>query len=298
MIIRLENSKQIRGDLIKSAVVRSDLTPIPMTFEADIRTDSDMASFLAEGKLLTVNGDFFRIIALPADGKPPMAQGDNGMESTKIIALLDSCCNAAFIRSKALTVEKTTLAAIYKASGASLKAVDADISVPYFCCLSGGCPTMPIAQVLQEQGGVVRWKNGKLTFFRLPDLFNQKIALSLKDGDTENVNSGFLERHEVPSFYSIADDGGFIYGNRTKPRTATYVPNKNEQQLQNMSRCLIHRKQVPRMSMSPDIAAGDLIGIDNGKTLVVITAAHAFMGGGDGSGSDAYTRLWLGDLMA
>jgi len=50
VVLNFADGKQIRGDLIKSAVVRSDLSPIPMTLEAEIRAGDDgMDKRLAQG---------------------------------------------------------------------------------------------------------------------------------------------------------------------------------------------------------------------------------------------------------
>ncbi|MBT9100158.1 hypothetical protein KFZ76_20860 [Methylovulum psychrotolerans] len=295
MIITLENGKTVRGDLLKKVVVRSDLAPIPLTFEGQIRVTGDTGKYLAEGRTLTVNQDVFKIIANPEDTKAQLVQGKQGVEFKQVIALLNNCHTAAFISAKAIIKEKTSLAAIYKAAGAGLAGIDGDVTVPYFCCLAGSCPTFPLAQVLQEQGGVLRWKNGKMAFFRIGDLFNQKPVLTLPDTGADTLSNGFLARHTVPSFYSLADDGSFIYGNRDKTRSSYYVPNKNAQQLQNMSRCLIRRKIINRIDLAPAIAAGDLIGFAGGQALAVITAAHVFES--DGAHSKQYTRLWLGEAL-
>lgn len=296
MLITLQNGKAVRGDLIVSSVVRSDLAPIPVTIEAEIRADDDMKKQLAEGSAVTVNGDVMRIVK-SVPGNARVIQGEHGMETVKIIGFLDSCRPAAFVRQTAIIKEKTTMSAIYKAAGAALKAVDNDISVPYFCCLVGDTPTFQITKVLQEQGCVMRWKGGKLSFIRTQDLFSQKIRMTVPGNSGDDLDSGFLERHEIPFFYSIADDGSFVYGNRSKARTGYYVPNKNAQQLVNMSRCLI-RKKTQRIALNLDLIAGDLIGIIGGQPLVIMTAAHVFRSGSDGSPADQYTRLWLGELNA
>jgi hypothetical protein len=213
----------------------------------------------------------------------------------KITALLDACHPVAFVRQQSIIKENASLAEIYRATGATLKAIDADFAVPRFSCFVGQVPSFHIARALQEEGGVVRWKSGKMTFFRLPDLFKQKPIMTLPDNASENITSGFLERHEVPFFYSLADDGSFVYGNRNKSRTARFVPFKNALRLQNMTRCLVTRK-VSKISYAGQLAAGDLISIAGADPLVIVTAAHAFFSGTDGSGSNQYSRLWLANL--
>lgn len=295
MIIILGGGKQLRGDAIKMAVVRSDLAPVPATLEAEIRDDAETRRYLQEGKIIEANGDKFRIIKLPDTQVARESQGKRSLRFIKVIALLDSCHAAAFVRQKAIIKENATLVQVYKAAGASLTAVDADFAIPRFYCQVGQAPTFPIAQILQEEGGVVRWKLGKMRFFRNQDLFKQKPVITLPDNADENVVSGFQERHEIPWFYSTGQDGAFIHGNKDKPRTARYAPHKNQLRLHNMTRCLVQRK-VSKISYSARLAAGDLIGIQGSSPLAIVTAAHVFKGGTDGTGSDQYTKLWLSGL--
>ena len=131
MILFLADGKQIRGDLIKSAALRYDLAPIPVTLEAEIRAgDDDMEKRLAEGQLVSVGtGDSLRIVkSVRAVGRA--AQGEREMTAIRITAMLDSCHGAAFVRSRAIIKESAALSAIYRAAGATIKAVDADFPVP------------------------------------------------------------------------------------------------------------------------------------------------------------------------
>jgi hypothetical protein len=95
----------------------------------------------------------------------------------------------------------------------------------------------------------------------------------------------------------LADDGAVIYGNREKARSARFVPGKNQQQLINMSRCLVQRK-VSKIAFNPGIRAGDLMAIAGSASLAVVTAAHVFQSGTDGSGSNQYTKLWMSAIEA
>jgi hypothetical protein len=294
MIIILSNGKQLRGDLILSAIIRSDLAPIPATFEAEIRIDESLKKLLEEGKTITAEGDLFYIIkAEILTGRH--SQGQHDMRHVKITCLLDACHTIAFTRERPIIKENSTLVEIYKAAGATLRAIDADFPVPRFNCLRGGTPSFPIAQILQEEGGVVRWKDGKMKFFRLPDLLKQKPVMKIPYNAQDNVNSGFLERHEVPWFYSLKDDGTFVYGNQTKSRTVLYTPFKNTQRLQNMTRCLVQRK-ISKVKYLSKLCAGDLIDIIGSKPLVIVTVAHVLMGGTDSSPAEQYTRLWLSSV--
>lgn len=297
MIIYLSNGKQIRGDLLKSAVLRSDMSPVPVTLEAEIRTDDDFSKYLAEGELLTVggaSGDVLRIIKSNRVINR-MVQGEREMSAIQVTAILDACQSIAFVRSRAIIKENTALSAIYRAAGANIKAIDADFPIPRFYCPVGDTPSFHITRALQEEGGVVRWKSGRLKFFRLPDLFKQKEVITLPNNASDDVDSGFLERHEIPWFYSLDEAGAIIFGNQQRPRSVRFSPFKNVQRLRNMSRCLVQRK-VSKINLNPKLSAGDLINFVDGVPLCVITAAHVFENDTDGSGSNQYSRLWLGSL--
>lgn len=296
MILCFADGRQIRGDLIQFAALRSDLAPIPLTLEADILAgDEDMDARLAQDQVLTVSGgDALRIIKSVRVAER-QSQGTRERAAYRITAVLDACHPAAFVRARAIAKERATLAAIYKAAGASLKAIAADFPVLRFNCPIGDTPTFHIARALQDAGGAVRWKAGRMQFMRLPDMFRQTPVMTLPDSASEHIDSGFMERHTVPWFFSLDDTGAAVFGNRGKSRAARYVPFADTQRLRNMTRCLVRRKTV-RLGFSGQLCAGDLIAFTGGTRLAVITAAHVFESGSDTGASNTYTKLWLGSL--
>lgn len=296
MLIYLENGDQLRGDLVKSAVLRSDMAPVPLTFEADIRSDEEMRKHLAVDKTLTVgrDGDVVRIIkSQRVVGRE--AQGEHDTGAIRITALLENCHKVAFVRQKAIIKENCTLMEAYRAAGAVVKAIEGDFQVPRFYCPVGHTPSFQIAKALQEEGGGLRWRSGRLQFVRLPDLFKQQSVIAVPDNASDDVDSGFLERHLVPWFLSVDDSGGAVFGNRDKPRRVEYAPFKNQLRLRNMTRCLVLSKTA-KVGFSPQVVAGDLVDVAAEKPLAVITAAHVFENNTDGEGSNQYSRLWLGSL--
>lgn len=297
MILFLSNGRQIRGDLIDQAILRSDLSPIPVTLEADIRAgDDDFEARLQEGQLLkTVSGDEFYIIKSERTSSRA-SLGDKELAGFRITALLNCCLSVAYVRSRAIIKENATLSAIYRAAGASIPSIQSDFPVPRFYCPIGQTPTFHIARVLQEEGGVVRWKNSKLQFIRLQGILDGKVVRTLPETAALDVNTGFLERHEVPWFFSLDEAGGFVFGNRDKPRSVQFSPFKNVQRLRNLTRCLIHRKTA-KILYDINICAGDVIAFTGGTKYAVITAAHVFKSGStDGGATEAFTRLWLGEV--
>jgi len=297
VILILSSGQQIRGDLIKSAVLRSDLAPVPLTLEADIRGgDDSMDKLLAEGQTLSISsGDALHIVKSVRVAERA-SQGVREMAGVRITALLASCLGVAYVRSRAIIKENAALSSIYRAAGATIRAVEADFPVPRFYCPVGATPTFHIARVLQDEGGVVRWRSGRLQFVRIPDLFKQQPVITLPSNAALEVDGGFLVRHEVPWFFSLDASGAAVFGNQDKPRAVLYAPFRDAQRLRNMTRCLVHRKTM-RINYDGRIGAGDLIAFAGGEKLTVVTAAHVFGSGTDDGGtSDTYTRLWLGAM--
>ena len=298
MNITLSNGDCIRGDLIVSAVLRTDLVPVPITLECTVRYDKDMEPLLKEGCIVRAGLDNpeLRIVwASPDRGKFGLEQGSRSVGTISFVAMLDACANIAFRRSKAIIKEGSTLGAIYRACGAQVN-IESDFTVKRFACFVGGVPSYHIAQALQEEAGALVWQYQakKLKFMRLPDLMGTKPKDAMGDDGIERVKSGFLERHEVPWFYSTDDTGAVVFGNRQKTRSAMYTPLKSSSTLNNMTRALIHAgTSNGRLNLT--LNAGDVIDVA-GKSLVIVTTAHVFNSGTDGTGQEQYSRLWLHSL--
>lgn len=298
MIIFLENDQQIRGDLLTSARLRNDASPIPMTLELTVKAgEASFDKFFQQGKILKIaSGEKFFIVKSERVSDNH-AQGTRERTLFRITAILNPCLKIAFVRKTAVIKENTQLSAIYRACGASIKAIDADFNVARFSCFIGDTPSFHIAKALQEEGGIVRWKNGKLQFLRLLDLKKQKIAREFADVAPVDVSAGFLERFQVPSFYSIDASASFVKGNTNKERRVGFAPHQDVLRLFNMTRCLVQKKTV-KVMFDQRIAAGDLIAMPDKKKYTVITAAHVFEKGNDDSGGEekTYSKLWLGEV--
>jgi hypothetical protein len=296
--ITLSNGDLIRGDMIVSAVLRTDLVPVPVTLECTVRYTKELEPLLKEGAIVQAGfgAPELRIVwSSPDRGTLGKEQGGRALGSITFVALLDACADIAFRRSKAIIKENASLGAIYRACGARV-VIDSDFPVERFSCFAGGVPSYHIAVALQEQAGALVWKSEakKLKFVRMPDLFAGDPAVTMAGDDTEQIKSGFMERHEVPWFYSTGPDGAVVHGNRQKTRAAQFTPLKSTATLNNMTRALVHsRTMAGRLDMQ--LNAGDLIDVA-GVRQVVVTAAHAIENGTDGSGVETYSRFWLATL--
>lgn len=297
MILVMANGNQIRGDLIQQATLRSSLLPIPLTLEVNLRVDDSIQAQLKQGKMLTLaSGEQMQIID-SRFARSQVVQDEKQQSVMTVTAILDAVAPMSFVRRTAILDENTTLVAAYRAAGCKLKRVEGDIIATRFSVFAGQASTVGVAHVLQEEAACVMWRSGKLVFSRLDDLLEHDPIISLPGTGSEDAQNGFQQRHEVPWFWSTGPDGAPVYGNRDKDRVSVWVPKKDARQLRNMSKCLIHRKEQ-KVYYNAQICAGDAVAYaGRKKPLIVITAAHVFQGGADGSGgNNQFTKLWLGSL--
>ena len=285
MNLILANGQPLRGDLLLYAVLRNDLAPVPQTLEADIRHDDALARHFAEGQTITAGGAAHRIIKTERV-REPGTQGPRLKATLRVTAVLDSCHALCFVRERAVIKSQATLAGIYRACGGTVPVIEGDFEVPRFVCPIGGVPTYGIAKLLQEQGGAMSFRRQKLRFVRLQNLMSQSPAATLPPNSAEEIASGFLQRHEVPRFFSVDETGAIVQGNDSKARHARYVPKQNVQGLRNMTRALVRTCSVTT-GYNPNLWAGDTIQLADGRVLVIGTIAHIQRG------ATSSSRLWL-----
>lgn len=281
--------------MISLAVLRSDLVPIPETLELDVRLDNSNRSQLKEGKDIYVGGGRAYQIILVELRRRNVEQSARLVEWVRVTAVLRELQGLTFVRERAVWLENTTLTAIYRACGAQLSAdIQGDITIPAYHCLVGDTPTFGIAKLFQEHGGVLRAGENGIEFKSLMSLFDQNVGLTVPPNVTEEIESGFIERHEVPWFVSVDANNNFVLGNNSKARHARYIHRASESVVRNMTRVLIQAKRA-RLDVNMSIRAGDLAQVGEDK-MVVLTAAHAYETGVDGGKVAQYTRVWLGVL--
>jgi hypothetical protein len=285
----------MRGDMILSAVLRSDLAPIPYTFEAQVRVTQDTAATFRDNAVITVNSTSFRIIHTePVQNVGGGPQGKEPINAVSITAYPDDIADVARPRSSAVIFENTSLAAIYRACGANVP-IKGDLPVSAFACLIGNIPTFGLSRVLQEESAVVMWRKGTLQSMALRDLVAQVPVDAVDGAESEGVQSEFIVADEVPVYYSIGADGSFVSGPRKNAwQRSEYTPRKSERALNAMGRVLVRRKVITG-KVRPTIRAGDVVTV-RGTPLVVMTVAQVMKNGTGGDAQQQYTRVWLGGL--
>lgn len=283
----------LRGDMVLEAVLRSDLAPIPLTFEGQLRTTPQTAIDYQDDKTIMVNETPFRIIkSEPVRNAGGGTVGLQPLSAVSITAFPEACFAVAQPRRSAVIFDAATLSSIYRACGSSTP-VAGDFGVAGFAALVGEIPTFQIARMLQEESAVMCWRNGALRAMRLRDMFAQVPLGELDEANTEDVRSSFAESDQIPQYISTAADGTVIYGaRRSASQTVQYVANKSARELNFMGSVLVRRKTT-RQPLDITRRAGDILSV-RGTPMAIMTAAHVQRVGADGGPSDQYTRLWLG----
>lgn len=291
-----ENAEQLPGDLIHKWVLRSDLTPVPRTLEMVVQLKDDMQDRLAVGNNVWTGRENLKYEIVKVDRADPtgVVQGKGQLQAVKITALLASCARIAYRLPRAVVQNNATLGALYRACGAQT-AIGNDFHVPRFTCLKGRVPSFQLAMALQEEGAALVLSNKIVSATRLADLFKQEATDFVGQADTSALlESEFLERHEIPAYFSTDDTGAFVMGAIETDRNMQYRPRTDERTLRNLSKVLVTRK-ILNSALCEQINAGDLLNID-GTKLVVITAAHA-MDLREGV-TESKSRLWLGAMSS
>lgn len=277
-------------------VLRSDLYPVPETLECTLRLDPELEPFISEGSIVK-SGRFdneYKIVKKWRNTEVQEVQGNRPHGSYSFIALLKHCWPMAAKRESPVIFRGSTFGEIYRACGATAK-IESDMPIVEFGCLAGDVPSFSVARLLQEEAAAMTWTGKALKFMRLDDLFKQDPVQRMSADSSEDVQSTFAERHQIPTFLSVDEDGKIIYGNTEKARHATFVSRMDERRLRNMTKVLINKK-TGKSAYAPQISAGQLIEIAE-RNYAVITAAHVTRDSGHtGVSMNAYSKFWLGLL--
>lgn len=299
MNITLPSGKELRGDSIIDWVLRSDLAPVMRTVEFTVRLSEDLESQLAEGNVIRTGWEFFEYQIIKTEKRNPVGvvQGKDSLQALHVTALLKPCVSIASRSKRAVVIEGGDLRQVYASCGAKFP-FSSDIAVKQFSCFKGQVPSFAIAKLFQEQqiSLICTGEKGKpkLGAVRLRDLFRQEPKHTIGQTDsTGKVESIFLEDNEIPSFFSVADDGSFVLGDMRESSPVHYQPRSSENILRNMSTVLV-RRRIIQTRLSEMVNAGDVIAVGKLK-LVVSTAAHT-MKHQDGS-IEVSSRFWCSELV-
>lgn len=283
---------QMPGDLILKWILRSDLTPVPRTLEMTFQDRNGMSERLREGSRLWTGRELleYRVVKVKKEKPLAVIQGKEQLSAYTVTALLASCAEVAFRRPRAVIMDNAHIGELYRACGASA-AIAEDIPITRFVCFAGQVPSFYLAKVMQESSAALVFRDGRLVIARIADLFRQEPKDVIGQTDsTDLVESEFLQRHEIPAFYSVADDGSFVMGDFSLARTIHFLPKSDELVLRNATRVLV-TKRVIDSDMAQALNAGDVIEVA-GERMVIITAAHSSVL--NGGRFETASRFWVG----
>ena len=246
----------VRGDSMLMATLRSDLAPIPLTFEGVFRTTTETASKFQNGAVIVVNDIAMRIVkAAPSHMADGGVSGKEPFSGTHITAFPDGLQALALPRTAASIFENGSLAGAYRSCGSTVP-VSGDFHLDLFSCLIGEIPTFAIARALQEQGGAVMWRGKQLAAMTLRDMFAQVPKTSLTVDASESVTSDHLIADQIPVFWSIGPDGQVITATRKNTaQKMAYAPRRSQAALNAMGRVIINKRNV-QGKLDPSLRAG------------------------------------------
>jgi hypothetical protein len=285
----------VPNDIVALWVQRSDLAPVPYTLEFIVQNKEGIEPYLQPGKNIWSGFPAYKYEILKANrmNATGYVQDDSPMQAYHVYAVLAAVAKVCFAQEKAVVARNTTIGGMYRACGAEVY-IENDIDIDVFTALKGTPATYAIAQALQETSAQLVIRENRISALRITEMIKQEPIQVVGQADTTDaVASEFLERFEVPNFFSTDDDGNFVFGDNTKDRVIRYAPRKDESTLINMTRVLMNRKVIDA-DFEPRINAGDVISILNVPYLV-ITAAH-YSYAVDGI-KQTGSKYWVGDVI-
>jgi len=297
MNIFLEDNggKLIPSDTVISWINRSDLTPVPRTVEFSVQNKDGIDKELIVGAYIWTGGENlkYEILKVSKSAALGAIQGDSPLQAFTVFAVLHSCAKICFRQDRPVIKRNTTIGGMYRACGADVK-IENDINIASFASLAGEVPSFAIARSLQEISATLVYRDKKLSAIRLADMMKQDPLDEIGQSDsTDSIDSEFLERHEIASFYTIKPDGIADFGNFDKARAVQYIPRKAPEELHNMTKVMVTRRVVDA-DMTQSMQAGDVLRVD-GNNYGIITAAH-YSFAVDGI-KQTGSKFWVGDLV-
>lgn len=286
---------QLPTDVVIDWVSRSDLTPIPRNLEFTVKLIDGVEKRIKRGVTVWSGRENLAYTVVKTDKAQPLGeiQGKSQQQAMRVTALLESCAPLSQPLSNAVIASNASFAGVLRSCGAFLR-MGSDFPVSRFTCFKGQIPSYAIARALQKEGAAMVLVNGMLKIMRLTDIAKQPPIDDIGQIDSSaKVESEFLQLQEVPSYFSVGDDGAIITGQMGQSRVIEYMPRGSARELRNAS-CVLVRNKTVDSQQCQQIQAGNVLRVA-AENFVVITAAHAARQ--KNGAMDSYSRLWLGSIV-
>ena len=296
-IVIAATNKLISASELMLATLRSDLVPVPLSFEFSVKATPELEAQLKVGaEILVGNINQPLEIVLVQPIKSQTIKDDRRIGAISCIAVLSGCKKLLTHAERAAILEQTSFNSAIRACGTRNIRLGDDLPLPEFICLKGSLPTARLALYLQQEAAVICFRNNKLCVLKLDAIFKQEPVMKLDSSEVHWLSSDQREKLQKSSYVSVEQDGSTVIGDDTTTAGQAVVQRAglDARQLKNMEKVLITRGTIQR-PLNMELMAGLLVEISQTK-YVILTAAHHVETGAVGGSVGSTTKLWLASL--
>lgn len=288
--------KPIQASDIIQAILRTDLIPIPSSFEFSFLQNDELRQHLKLDSLMTIGSSKmeYKVIKLTPVNTDLIKDGQivGAIAGVAIPVGLETLLTAT---NKAVILRDTSFNAVYRALGARISLNQQDTPIPYFVCMKGMLPTERIAEYMQREATMICLKNDRLTAVKIDDLFRQDVKYQFESSAMNRVESQVAQNNEKVNVVSMDKDGSTaIYGKELSDVQIIQRGNLSSREISNMAKVLMIQGTIVRPLLD-ELQAGDLVTVADEK-MVILTSAHIFKSDGFGQGSVMMSKFWLGKV--
>ncbi|RZG66850.1 hypothetical protein EXE25_09190 [Acinetobacter bouvetii] len=296
-IVITATNKLISASELMLCTLRTDLVPVPLSFEFSVKATLELEAQLKVGaEILVGNISQPLEIVLVRPVKSQTVKDDRRIGAISCIAVLSGCQKLIVNTDRAIIQTETSFNAAIRASGVKNIRFGDDLPLPEFICLKGRLPTVRLALYLQQEAAVICFRDNKLNVLKLDSLFKQDPVLKLDFSEVSWLNSNQKEKLQKSSYVSVDQDGSTVIGDNTTTAGQAVIQRAglDARQLKNLEKVLIPRGTIER-PLNMELMAGSVVEISQNK-YVILTAAHQVETGAVGGNVGSITKLWLASL--
>lgn len=296
-IVIAATNKLISASELMLATLRTDLVPVPLSFEFSVKATPELEAQLKVGaEILVGNISQPLEIVLVQPIKSQTIKDDRRIGAISCIAVLSGCKKLLTHAERAAILEQTSFNSAIRACGTRNIRFGDDLPLPEFICLKGSLPTARLALYLQQEAAVICFRNNKLCVLKLDAIFKQEPVMKLDSSEVHWLSSDQRENLQKSSYVSVEQDGSTVIGDDTTTAGQAVVQRAglDARQLKNLEKVLLPRGTIQR-PLNMELMAGLLVEISQIK-YVILTAAHHVETGAVGGSVGSTTKLWLASL--
>ena len=296
-IVITATNKLISASELMLDTLRTDLVPVPLSFEFSVKATPELEAQLRVGaEILVGNISQPLEIVLVRPVKSQTVKDDRRIGAISCIAVLAGCQKLIVNTDRAIIQTETSFNAAIRACGVKNIRLGDDLPLPEFICLKGRLPTVRLALYLQQEAAVICFRSNKLCVLKLDALFKQEPVMKLDPSEVHWLSSDQREKLQKSSYVSVEQDGSTVIGDDTATAGQAVIQKAglDARQLKNLEKVLLPRGVLQR-SLSLQLSAGMLVEINQTK-YVILTAAHQVETGAVGGNVGSVTKLWLASL--